>query len=86
MNLTALLSATGPVAIGSALGVAQGALGAAHAAHAAAQRRWRDALLGDDLAESVAARAALGAAAVERERAEALVERLTGRLAGLHHL
>ncbi|MDP4022424.1 hypothetical protein Q8W71_07305 [Methylobacterium sp. NEAU 140] len=82
MDLRTLLSATAPAAIGSALGTAQAALGAAVAQRNAAQRRWKDALLGDDLGESIAARAALGAAGVDVERAEAVVERLTGRLSG----
>lgn len=83
MDLRSLLSASAPAAIGSALGQAQSALGAAVAQRNAAQRRWRDALLGDDLAETISARAALGAAAVDVDRAEAVVERLTGRLSGV---
>lgn len=82
MDLRPLLTASAPAAIGSALGAAQAALGAAVAQHRSAQRRWRDSLLGDDLGEAIAARAALGAAAVDVERAEVVVERLTDRLTG----
>lgn len=76
------LSAVDPVALASSLGAAQASLGAAVTARNAANRRWRDALLGDDLAETISARAALSVAGVEVDRAEALVERLAGRLEG----
>ncbi len=64
----------------SSLGVAQASLGAALTARNAAKRRWQNALLGDDLAETIAARAALSVAGVEVDRAEALIERLSERL------
>ena len=73
-------AAADPVAIASSLGAAQASLGAAVTARNAANRRWRNALLGDDLAETIAARAALSVAGVEVDRAEALIERLSERL------
>lgn len=80
MNIHAALTLTNPAAIGTALGEAQASLGAATSRHRAALRRWRDSLLQDDLREAIAARAALGTAAVDLERAEAFVERLGDNL------
>lgn len=59
MRLHPLPDPADPVAIASALGAAQAALGAAIGGRNAAQRRWRDALLEDDLGRTIAARAAL---------------------------